>query len=121
MLASRGWRSLARLMAKREKRTLYLAPPFIVENYQPLALEAFKSGQLKNNHLSAQEHLKDCRLCPRDCGVDRSKDLKGACNTGRFAIVSSAFPHYGEESVLQGKSTFSHANNYGIYLIMVNY
>ena len=26
----------------------------------------------------------------------------GACNTGRKAIVSSAFPHFGEESVLQG-------------------
>lgn len=34
--------------------------------------------------------------------MDRSKDRKGACNTGRLAVVSSAFPHFGEESVLQG-------------------
>ena len=26
----------------------------------------------------------------------------GACSTGRHAVVSSAFPHFGEESVLQG-------------------
>ena len=26
----------------------------------------------------------------------------GACHTGRLAVVSSAFPHFGEESVLQG-------------------
>ena len=38
----------------------------------------------------------------RDCKVDRLADKKGACNTGRKAIVSSAFPHFGEESVLQG-------------------
>jgi len=25
----------------------------------------------------------------------------GACHTGRHAIVSTAFPHFGEESVLQ--------------------
>ena len=30
--------------------------------------------------------------------------VPGACNTGRYAIVSSAFPHFGEESVLQGWS-----------------
>jgi uncharacterized Fe-S radical SAM superfamily protein PflX len=28
-------------------------------------------------------------------------DKRGACNTGRKAIVSAAFPHFGEESVLQ--------------------
>ena len=38
----------------------------------------------------------------RDCKVDRLEDKRGACNTGRKAIVSSAFPHFGEESVLQG-------------------
>lgn len=26
----------------------------------------------------------------------------GVCNTGRHAVVSAAFPHFGEESVLQG-------------------
>ncbi len=81
------------------RRCLHLAPPFIVENYVPVAL---RSSRLEQSHRLAQEHLKECRLCPRDCGVDRSKDLKGACNTGLHAVVSSAFPHFGEESVLQG-------------------
>ena len=85
------------------KNGLYLAPPFIVENYEPVAQEAARTGRLAESDSKAKEHLADCRLCPRDCGVDRMKDLKGACNTGRYAIVSSAFPHFGEESVLQGE------------------
>jgi len=46
--------------------------------------------------------LASCLACPRNCAVDRLQDKRGACNTGRKAIVSSAFPHFGEESVLQG-------------------
>ena len=50
----------------------------------------------------ARRELEDCRACPRDCGVNRLGGKMGACSTGRHAVVSSAFPHFGEESVLQG-------------------
>jgi putative pyruvate formate lyase activating enzyme len=46
--------------------------------------------------------LADCRLCPRDCGVDRLANVWSACKTGRYAVVSSAFPHFGEEDCLRG-------------------
>jgi len=46
--------------------------------------------------------LADCRACPRDCGVNRLEDRWSACKTGRYAIVSSAFPHFGEEDCLRG-------------------
>jgi putative pyruvate formate lyase activating enzyme len=46
--------------------------------------------------------LADCRLCPRDCGVDRLANAWSACKTGRHAVVSSAFPHFGEEDCLRG-------------------
>ena len=46
--------------------------------------------------------LADCRLCPRDCGADRLADKWSACKTGRHAVVSSAFPHFGEEDCLRG-------------------
>ena len=83
-------------------RALYLAPPFITENYEPLHQQTYRNKELGKKTLEAQEALKNCKLCPRDCGVDRTLDKKGACNVGRKAIVSSAFPHFGEESVLQG-------------------
>ena len=59
--------------------------------------------------------LADCRLCPRDCGVDRLSNKWSACKTGRHARVSSAFPHFGEEDCLRGWNGsgtifFSHCN-----------
>ena len=46
--------------------------------------------------------LAECRMCPRDCAVDRLRDKWSACKTGRFAQVSSYFPHFGEEDCLRG-------------------
>ena len=47
-------------------------------------------------------HESNCRLCPRDCGVDRAGDEKGFCESGNIAIVSHALLHFGEEPVLSG-------------------
>jgi putative pyruvate formate lyase activating enzyme len=43
-----------------------------------------------------------CRVCPRDCQVDRLHDRAGVCRIGRRAVVASAFPHFGEEDCLRG-------------------
>ncbi|MBN1938477.1 MAG: radical SAM protein [Candidatus Aminicenantes bacterium] len=44
----------------------------------------------------------DCRLCPRDCRVDRRRGLTGYCGIGARAVVSTALLHFGEEPVLSG-------------------
>jgi len=59
--------------------------------------------------------LERCRVCPRDCHVDRMADRWSACKTGRFAVVTSAFPHMGEEDCLRGRNGsgtifFGHCN-----------
>ena len=46
--------------------------------------------------------LAECRACPRDCEVNRLEDKWAACKTGRYAQVSSYFPHFGEEDCLRG-------------------
>jgi putative pyruvate formate lyase activating enzyme len=46
--------------------------------------------------------LADCRACPRDCRVNRLEDKWAACKTGRYAIVSTHFAHFGEEDCLRG-------------------
>jgi putative pyruvate formate lyase activating enzyme len=51
---------------------------------------------------SAYNLLESCELCPRLCKVNRLNDEKGFCGIGAKAVVSSAGPHYGEESVLVG-------------------
>jgi putative pyruvate formate lyase activating enzyme len=43
-----------------------------------------------------------CVLCPRNCRVDRTRDERGICQTGRAAAVSHALLHFGEEPVLSG-------------------
>lgn len=51
----------------------------------------------------ALEISSNCELCPRKCHVNRPKDDKGFCKTGRNALVSSYGPHFGEEKVLVGR------------------
>lgn len=44
----------------------------------------------------------ECRLCPRDCGVDRSEDERGYCGQGARARIAWAGLHRGEEPPLVG-------------------
>jgi putative pyruvate formate lyase activating enzyme len=46
--------------------------------------------------------LTECRLCPRECRVNRLQGELGFCKAGSELIVSSVFPHFGEEQPLVG-------------------
>ncbi len=46
--------------------------------------------------------MNPCILCPRKCKVNRSKGEIGFCGITDTLVVSSAGPHFGEESVLVG-------------------
>jgi putative pyruvate formate lyase activating enzyme len=63
---------------------------------------ALSADALAGRASRAVAALADCRICPRDCGVNRLEDRWSACKTGRHAVVSSAFPHFGEEDCLRG-------------------
>ena len=43
-----------------------------------------------------------CELCPRRCGVDRFNDERGFCGAPEGLVISSIFPHHGEEPPLSG-------------------
>jgi putative pyruvate formate lyase activating enzyme len=60
------------------------------------------SAELHRRAERAVAALDECRACPRDCGVNRLEDKWAACKTGRYALVSSYFPHFGEEDCLRG-------------------
>lgn len=49
------------------------------------------------------EGLRECRLCPRECGVDRLKGEVGFCRSIDVVKVSSYGPHFGEEPPLVGR------------------
>ncbi len=61
-----------------------------------------RSGDLQERIDAALALLCPCRLCPRQCGVDRLAGEQGFCQTGRLARVASSGPHFGEEHPLVG-------------------
>ena len=73
-----------------------------VRGWEPGYLALHRSGELAARVEQALAGLAACRVCPRDCDVDRLGDRHAFCRTGRYAAVSSAFPHFGEEDCLRG-------------------
>ncbi len=49
-----------------------------------------------------KEIWRACRLCPRQCGVDRFKRQKGVCGATTAARVAAWHAHFGEERPLVG-------------------
>lgn len=78
---------------------MFLVPS---REFQPAYLALHRSGELRRRAADAVERLRHCLVCPRDCGVDRMAGRTAACHTGRYAQVSSYFPHLGEENCLRG-------------------
>ncbi|MDI6797251.1 MAG: radical SAM protein [Desulfatibacillaceae bacterium] len=70
---------------------------------QPGYVKLLATGELEKRVEQAVSRLEDCTLCPRACRVNRLKDERGFCKTGRNALVSSFGPHFGEEAPLVGK------------------
>jgi putative pyruvate formate lyase activating enzyme len=70
---------------------------------EPSYIRLYNQGQLEGRVKQAVQLLKECRLCPRQCEVDRLNDERGFCRTGRKAIVASFHAHHGEESPLVGR------------------
>lgn len=69
---------------------------------EPRYLATWRSGELARRAERAVAELAKCRVCPRDCDVDRTRDELGLCNVGRLARVASHFAHFGEEDCLRG-------------------
>jgi putative pyruvate formate lyase activating enzyme len=77
-------------------------PRFLVDDFEPTYLRTFKQGRLAEKVEAGLAELEDCCACPRNCRVNRLADERRVCHTGRYAVVSSAFPHLGEEDCLRG-------------------
>src|SRR3989449_7972068 len=76
--------------------------PLSRQDFVPAYVKAFQEGVLQERAAQAVESLRSCRVCPRDCEIDRFNNKIGVCKSGRLARVASAFPHFGEEDCLRG-------------------
>lgn len=65
-------------------------------------LELFKTKELELRLEQLYGLLGECRVCPRECEVNRLEGEIGCCGIGRMARLSSCGPHYGEEAPLRG-------------------
>lgn len=76
-----------------------------MSEFEPAYLELLRSGELKRRVEEAVSMLEECRLCGRECRVNRLESVKGAvCRTGEKAVVSSFNAHFGEEAPLVGQN-----------------
>jgi len=71
-------------------------------NFTPSYLRLSKNRELDKRISLLQDFLKSCQLCPRVCQVNRLDGNLGYCGAGAELMVSSAFPHFGEEPPLVG-------------------
>lgn len=73
-----------------------------------------------DNLLQPLEELKNCLICPRNCGVDRFSRKLGYCRSDASFYISSICIHRGEEPPISGKNGicnvfFGHCNLQCIY------
>jgi len=70
--------------------------------WRPGYQELLRSGELERRAAALEAMLSSCTVCPRNCGVDRHREL-GTCATGADPVVASWTQHFGEEPVLSGR------------------
>ncbi|MFC1642832.1 radical SAM protein [Myxococcota bacterium] len=82
---------------------------------QPAYVELARSGVLAKRDQELWALLERCRLCPRQCEVNRLAGNSSVCHAADRLRVSSIMPHFGEERPLVGRYGsgtvfFSHCN-----------
>jgi putative pyruvate formate lyase activating enzyme len=69
---------------------------------EPALISLAENGVLEERARAARESLSSCRLCPRECGVDRLQGQVGFCHAGAAARVYRHMVHNGEEPPISG-------------------
>ena len=60
------------------------------------------AGILRERAELLKQRFSPCRLCPWQCGAERSSGQRGTCQAGGDVLVAKALAHFGEEPVLSG-------------------
>lgn len=72
-------------------------------DFVPAYLPLHNSGELKRRAAQLWDVMKECELCPRQCGANRLRGEKGICQATSRLEISSYNPHFGEERPLVGR------------------
>jgi putative pyruvate formate lyase activating enzyme len=75
-----------------------------LSDFEPAYVKLHHSGELGRRADALWGIMEECRLCPRQCGVNRLAGRRGICNApGAQLVISSFHPHFGEERPLVGR------------------
>jgi putative pyruvate formate lyase activating enzyme len=75
----------------------------LTRGFEPAYLRLEREQRLQVVEREMWDILRSCRLCPRQCKVDRLKGETGFCSSGVRLKVASSGPHFGEEKPLVGR------------------
>jgi putative pyruvate formate lyase activating enzyme len=73
------------------------------KEWQPAYVRLEQGGELAYRAAALYAILRNCRLCPRQCGVNRLKGELGICESSSRVKVAAAHAHFGEERLLVGQ------------------
>lgn len=71
-------------------------------DFEPSYLKLHRSGELKQRGEYLWQIMESCRLCPRECEVNKLKGKRGFCNANAQLEIAAYSPHHGEEKPLKG-------------------
>ncbi len=74
------------------------------EEWLPAYAKLEQEGKLAQRVEQAYSIFEQCRLCPRQCGVNRQKGEKGFCRAPVKPVIFGSHPHFGEEISLVGQN-----------------
>jgi putative pyruvate formate lyase activating enzyme len=86
-------------------RTINYFDPDVKQDaiYMPRYLKLFRTGELKERGNALWKVMQNCRLCPRECEVNRLDGEAGFCQATAQLEIASYHAHFGEEKALVGK------------------
>lgn len=73
------------------------------EKIYPSYIKLYRAGILSERVKELYSFYENCRICPRDCRVNRLEGQTGKCQAASKVKISSAVPHFGEEAPLVGR------------------
>jgi putative pyruvate formate lyase activating enzyme len=72
-------------------------------DFQAAYLDLHRTGELKRRGEKLWSIMESCRLCHRQCGVNRLAGGEGFCRASSQLEIASYHPHFGEERPLVGE------------------
>jgi putative pyruvate formate lyase activating enzyme len=80
-----------------------LASQTMGADFEPAYLELHRTGEIKRRGQELWNMMESCRLCPRQCGINRLSGNEGFCRASSQLEIASYHPHFGEEKPLVGE------------------